>query len=204
MSSKRESVTEFLTTVNDELWKFEETIDFSSLSKACTLILETEKKNRRLHITGIGKPSHVSAYATSLFSSIGIPAYFLDGTEATHGSSGQVVAGDVVIAISNSGKTSELLQTVECLQNNGAKIIALTGNAESPLAKYSQVCLKAKADYEGDHLNKPPRASILIEILSLQILSILLQEEKQLTAEQYVKWHPGGTIGESIREGENA
>ncbi|WP_315357864.1 SIS domain-containing protein [Salmonella enterica] len=201
MSLIKEDIADFLTIVNEELYKFEEAIDYTSLSKACALILDAEEKNCRVHITGIGKPGHVSAYAASLFSSIGVPTYFLDGTEAIHGSSGQVVEGDIVIAISNSGETHELLQTIECLLDNGAKIISLTGNMNSPLAKRSQISLTASADNEGDSLNKPPRASILVEILTLQMLSILLQNEKQLTAEQYVKWHPGGKIGNSILGG---
>lgn len=198
MTIDKKPLSEFLGIVNDEITKFEQKFDFSSLAEACRMILTAEENNGRLHITGIGKPSHVSAYAASLFSSIGIPTYILDGTEAVHGSSGQVVKGDVVIAISNSGETHELMQTINCLLANGAKLIALTGNADSPLAKSSDICLTAKADYEGDNLNKPPRASILIEILMLQMLSILLQNEKRLTKEQYVKWHPGGKIGSSI------
>lgn len=198
MDSDKKQASEFLSIVNEEIFKFENNTDFSVLSKACTLILDTEKKNGRVHITGIGKPGHVSAYAVSLFSSIGVPSYVLDGTEAIHGSSGQVVKGDVVIAISNSGETKELIETVKCLIGNGAKVISLTGNPDSLLARYSEVCLIAKVDREGDNINKPPRASIIVEILMLQMLSILLQNHKNLTKEQYVKWHPGGKIGSSI------
>ena len=82
-------------------------------------------------MTGIGKPGHVAGYAASLLSSTGTPTYELHGTECVHGSAGQVVPGDVVIAISNSGETAELKATVETLKNNGAKIISVTGKPES-------------------------------------------------------------------------
>ena len=78
----------------------------------------------RVHVTGIGKPGHVSGYAASLFSSTGTPTYELHGTECVHGSAGQVLSGDVVIMHSNSGETGELKATVTCLRKNGAKIIA--------------------------------------------------------------------------------
>ncbi|AMC94668.1 carbohydrate isomerase [Erysipelothrix larvae] len=175
-------------------------IDPNELVKAKQLILEAEKHGKRVHVTGIGKPGHVAGYIASLLSSTGTPAYFLDGTEAVHGSSGQVCQGDVVIAISNSGETQELQATVETLRRNHAKIISVTGGKVSWLAKNGDVFLYAGVHEEGDSLNKPPRASILAEVLVLQALSILLQEEKSLTPDQYVKWHPGGSLGKSILE----
>ena len=134
-------------------------------------------------------------------SSTGTPTYELHGTECVHGSAGQVVPGDVVIAISNSGNTSELKATVTCLKGNGVKIISLTGNPDSWLAKEGDVTLIAGVKEEGDPMNKPPRASIIVEVLMLQSLSILLQEDFGLDPKQYVKWHPGGSLGASIREG---
>ena len=105
-----------------------------------------------------------------------------------------------MIAISNSGETMELEATVQTLIANGAHIISCTGNPQSTLAKQSEVCLVAHVDEEGDALNKPPRASILSEILILQCLSVVLQEAKKLDLNQYVKWHPGGSLGASIKE----
>ena len=107
-----------------------------------------------MHVTGIGKPGHVAGYAASLLSSTGTPTYELHGTEAVHGSAGQVLPGDVVIAISNSGETTELKATVETLKNNGARLIALTGKADSWLAKQGDVTLIAGVKQEGDPMNK--------------------------------------------------
>ena len=201
MATDKEQVQEFLSIAKESVDKYVAGIDFAALSAAKQLILDAEAKGNRLHVTGIGKPGHVSGYAASLFSSTGTPAYELHGTECVHGSAGQTRPGDVVIAISNSGETGELKSTVTCLKGVGVHIIALTGNPDSWLAKEAEVALIAGVDQEGDSMNKPPRASILAEIIELQCLSILLQNEFGLDPKQYVKWHPGGALGASIREG---
>lgn len=186
----------FLENVKKEIDILIDTIDESEVDKACELIL----KSNRVHITGIGKPSYVARYISSLLSSTGTPCYFLDGTEAIHGSLGQVLEDDVVIAISNSGNTKELNLTINALKNNNIKIISVTGNKNSKLAKESAVCLIAHTDIEGDTLNKPPRISYLLETIILQYVSIKIQEQKDIDLELYYKWHPGGSLGESIRE----
>ena len=201
MATDKDQVVEFLDIVKGSLDEYVAGIDFEALSAAKKLILDAEAAGGRLHVTGLGKPGHVSGYAASLFSSTGTPTYELHGTECVHGSAGQTKPGDVVIAISNSGETSELKSTVTCLKGVGVHIIALTGNPESWLAKEAEVALIAGVKQEGDSMNKPPRASILAEILELQCLSILLQNEYGLEPTQYVKWHPGGALGASIREG---
>lgn len=200
MVSEREQIKEFLKIALGEINEWANRIDAAALAAAKNLILQAETNNNRVHVTGIGKPGHVAGYAASLLSSTGTPAYELHGTEAVHGSAGQVVPGDVVIAISNSGETAELKGTVETLQRNGAKIISVTGRADSWLAEKGDVVLLAGVMQEGDYMNKPPRASIQAEIIMIQCLSILLQNEKTLTPLQYVKWHPGGALGQSIRE----
>lgn len=189
--------------VLDELALAMDKIDEGSLEAAKETILQTEADGGRVHVTGIGKPSYVAGYIASLLSSTGTPSYFLDGTEAVHGSSGQVKAGDVVIAISNSGETKELLYTVETLKNNGAKIIGFSKRSDSTLSHLSDVSLCAAVHKEGDLLNKPPRLSVLVQIIVLQKLSLLLQEARKLTPEMYVQWHPGGAIGESLIQQEN-
>lgn len=200
MNNEQEQIKDFLSIESQELQNFTNQIDYVSLIRARDLILEAEQQKNRVHVTGIGKPGHVAGYIASLLSSTGTPTYELHGTEAVHGSSGQVREGDVVIAISNSGETAELKATVNTLKQNGAKIISVSGNLESWLAKQGDVALYAGVSQEGDALNKPPRSSILAEIIVLQCLSILLQNEKQLDPKQYVKWHPGGSLGKSIQE----
>jgi len=191
----------FINISCEEFRLFTESIDQEQLRKAADHIIAAKKRGGRLHITGIGKPAHIAGYAASLFSSVGTPTYYLHGTEAVHGSCGQLAEGDVVICISNSGETAELKATAAAIRNNGCSVIALTGNPESWLGKYADLCLTAGVKREGGVLNRAPRASILVETYLLQCLSVLLQEDTALTHLQYVKFHPGGSLGK-LRDNE--
>ena len=172
-----------------------------NLMPAAQLIWQAQEKGGRTHITGIGKPGHVAGYIASLMSSTGTPTYFLHGTEAVHGSCGQLVAGDVVICISNSGETAELKSTAIAIRNNGCKVIAITGNSSSWLATFADAHIQAHVDAEGGPLNRAPRNSITAESFIVQMLSAILQAEKNLTPQEYVLRHPGGSLGQ-LREGE--
>jgi KpsF/GutQ family protein len=194
-------VREFLDVALAETTESARAVDLNALNAAVTLILEAETQGGRLHITGIGKPGHVAEYMASLFSSTGTPAYFLHGTEAVHGSCGQLRAGDVVICISNSGETAEMRATATAIRNNGCKIISVTGKPDSWLARMGEVHLFAGVEEEGGPLNRAPRASILAETLVLQALSVALQEHRNLTPQEYVLRHPGGSLG-VLREDE--
>lgn len=191
----------YLDTVKQETVTFLNNIDEQTYHAAAQLIYESQAKGGRVHVTGIGKPAHLAGYAASLFSSTGTPAYFLHGTEAVHGSCGQIVDGDVILCISNSGETAEMKSTAVAIRNNGGKIIGITGNPSSWLATFADVHLFAGATAEGGPLNRAPRASILTETIALQILSVILQENCNITPEQYVRRHPGGTLGK-LRDNE--
>lgn len=191
----------FLKSAKDSFAAFIDSVDAKAIADASSLILESQAAGGRIHVTGIGKPGHVAAYIASLLSSTGNPATFLHGTEAVHGSCGQLVAGDVVIAISNSGETTELKATVNAVHANGCKVIAVTGKPESWLAKHSECTLLAGVAEEGGPLNRAPRNSVNAEMLVLQALSVMLQVEKDWNPEKYVRCHPGGKLGE-LRENE--
>jgi arabinose-5-phosphate isomerase len=150
----------------------------------------------RVHVTGVGKPEHVAHYAASLLASTGTPASFLHATEAVHGSAGQVVTGDAVIAISNSGNTAELRLAVEAVRGMGARVIAVTGGLDSWLARHADAVLDAGVAREGGPLGFAPRASVAAEVLVLAALSAALEEEVGLTAAEYHRRHPGGALGE--------
>jgi arabinose-5-phosphate isomerase len=197
----KQAVDTFLFSAKDKFSAFVNKLDANTYDVAADIILEAQRNGNRLHITGIGKPGHVAAYMASLFSSTGNPCYFLHGTEAVHGSCGQLVAGDVVIAISNSGETGELKSTVLAVKNNGCKVIGVTGNTDSWLAHQSDACLYAGVSAEGGPLNRAPRNSILAEILTLQALSVAIQVEQDWDPIKYVRCHPGGKLGE-LRAGE--
>ena len=201
MSKETEAIKKFIEISKKETDEFLSNVDLASVEKAAKLIIEAKKRGNRLHISGIGKPAHIAGYAASVISSTGTPAYFLHGTEAVHGSCGQLVAGDIVIMISNSGETAEMKATVNAIKNNGCQIIGVSGKSESWLAKESAAFLFAGVKEEGGPLNRAPRMSIIAETFILQILSLYLQMDYDLDPKQYVKWHPGGSLGH-LRENE--
>lgn len=192
--SPGESALAALDVALSELADLRGRLDPSVFDAAVSLILAAEAAGGRLHVTGIGKPEHVAHYAASLFSSTGTPAVFLHGTEAIHGSAGQVVAGDVVIAISNSGET-ELLATVEAVRALGARIIAVTGNPKSALAKAADLVLEVGTSREGGGLGLAPRASVAAELLVLAALSAALEATKGFDKASYHARHPAGALG---------
>jgi D-arabinose 5-phosphate isomerase GutQ len=197
--SPAESVERFFDLIIDELSALRTRAEVDSIERAADLILESESTGGRVHVTGIGKSEHIARYVAALLSSTGTPAYFLHATECIHGSAGQVCSNDVVIAISNSGATPELLSAVEILREFGIKIVGVSGNRESELARISDVLLDAGVDNEGGALNLVPRASILAKIYVLCSLSVALEAHKGLTREQYARWHPGGALGRLAR-----
>ena len=174
----KQAVNVFLDTVKKEVDTFIDGLAPDQYEQAAALIQASQANGGRIHVTGIGKCSHVATYAASLISSTGNPAYYLHGTEAVHGSCGQLVAGDVVIAISNSGETGELKSTVIAVKNNGCKVIGVSGKADSWLAKNTDAFLFAGVKNEGGPLNRAPRASVLAELLTLQALSVAHQVEQ--------------------------
>ncbi len=192
----KQAVDAFIASAQIQFALFAAQIKAQDYDKAAQIILQAQQAGGRLHITGIGKPGHVAEYMASLLSSTGTPCYFLHGTEAVHGSCGQLMAGDVVIAISNSGETSELKSTVLAVKNNGCKLIGVSGKAESWLAGESDAFLFAGVEEEGGPLNRAPRNSILAEILTLQALSVALQAQRQWSPAEYVRCHPGGKLGQ--------
>jgi arabinose-5-phosphate isomerase len=181
--------------VVEELIALRKRLDPAVFEGAVALIRAAEAAGGRVHVTGIGKPEHVAKYTASLLSSTGTPATFLHGTEAVHGSAGQVVRGDVVIAISNSGTTAELVASVDAARALGARVIAVTGNARSPLATRAELVLEASVEREGGGLGYAPRASVAAELLVLAALSAALESARSFTRAEYHARHPGGTLG---------
>lgn len=196
MDIRKKDYEKFIDATSAQINDIIRKMDYEKLNNACELILAAEKNGSRIHISGIGKPAHIAGYMASLFSSTGTPAYFLHGTEAVHGSCGQLRPGDVVIFISNSGETKEMKSTVAAVKNNGCRVIGVSRNECSWLAKESDIHLLVAVEKEGGPLNKAPRNSILAETIVLQALSVMLQSEADVSLQQYVKWHPGGLLGQ--------
>jgi len=184
----------FETTVH-ELERVGESTNRMRLREVARLIRGVEQQGGRVHVTGVGKPEHVARYVAALLSSTGTPAVFLHATEAAHGGVGQVRPGDVVIAISNSGRTEELLDCVRALRGFETHIIAVTGDPGSPLARVADLTLTVRVENEGGPLGLAPRASVLAETFVLAALSVELQATRDFGRADYHRRHPGGTLG---------
>ena len=201
MTSKKDAAAglRVLEVAVRELAAVRDRHDGTSLAAAAQLIEASESKGGRVHVTGVGKPEHVAHYAATLLSSTGTPATFMHATEALHGSLGQLVPGDVVIAISNSGSTSECLLAVEAVQAYGGRVIAVTGGLSSPLADAADVTLDAGVKEEGGPLGLAPRTSVAAEILVLSALGAVLQDRRGLDRGGYAARHPAGALGQKAR-----
>jgi arabinose-5-phosphate isomerase len=124
----------------------------------------------------------------------------LHATEAVHGSAGQFVAGDALVAISNSGETAELRAAVEAVRDMGARVIGVSGAPGSWLATHADVFLDAGVAREGGGLGLAPRASVAAEVLVLAALSAALEAESGLTRAEYHRRHPAGALGQRTRD----
>jgi arabinose-5-phosphate isomerase len=194
-SSSADEALALLDLALAELASLRSRLGAPAFDGALALLREARERGARLHVTGVGKPEHLAHYAASLFSSTGTPASFLHATEAVHGSAGQVVEGDVVIAISNSGDTAELRAAAEAVRGMGARLIGVTGGADSWLASHADCWLDAGVAREGGPLGLAPRASAAAELLVLAALSAGLEREVGLTRADYHRRHPAGQLG---------
>jgi sugar/nucleoside kinase (ribokinase family)/D-arabinose 5-phosphate isomerase GutQ len=193
-------VKRFLDRAFAEFGRLRRRLDMGEIARAVEAIAMAEERGGRVHVTGVGKPEHVARYGASLFSSVGTPATFLHATETLHGSLGQVDRDDVVIAISNSGSTDELLATASAIKEHGARLIALTGNRSSELAQIADVVIQAPVKEDGGLLGLAPRISVLGQIYVLAALSVALEVSRGLTLEEYSRWHRAGVLGETARQ----
>jgi arabinose-5-phosphate isomerase len=152
----------------------------------------------RVVVSGIGKSGHIARKIASTFASTGTSAFFVHPAEASHGDLGMVARDDVFVALSNSGESSELLAIVPLLKRQGAKLIALTGNAQSALARESDIHLYAGAEKEACPLNLAPTASTTAALALGDALAVALMQERGFTRDEFAASHPGGTLGRKL------
>ncbi|MGO9607419.1 MAG: PfkB family carbohydrate kinase [Candidatus Binataceae bacterium] len=191
-------IERFFTQSLDELKTLRGGLDLGALARAVEMIRQAQARGGRVHVTGVGKPEHVARYAASLFCSVGTPATFLHATETLHGSLGQVHPHDVVIAISNSGNT-EICSAAMAIKDQGAELIAVTGNRNSELARIADLVICAPVRQEGGGLGLAPRISVLAETFVLAGLSVALEVARGLTVEEYSRFHRAGALGDAAR-----
>jgi arabinose-5-phosphate isomerase len=149
----------------------------------------------RVVLTGMGKSGIICRKIAATFSSTGQPALFLHPAEAIHGDLGMVVPGDVVVSISNSGETAELLRLLEMLKRLGIPLIALTGRSQSTLARYSDVVLDVSVAQEACPMNLVPTASTTASLAMGDALAMCLMVHRGFKEEDFARLHPGGKLG---------
>lgn len=152
----------------------------------------------RIVVTGIGKPGFIAQKFSATLASIGTPSLYLHPAEAAHGDLGRVVKGDVVVALSNSGATEELVRLLVPLRRIGVQLLVLTGDSKSPLALAADLVIDIGVIDEACPLGLVPTASSAALHAMCDALAMTLAWRAQLTAEGYARYHPGGTLGRSV------
>lgn len=177
-----------------ELQKLKNTFD-ENFERACDLIKNT---SGRIIVSGVGKSGHIASKIAATMSSTGTPAFFVHPSEACHGDLGMILNNDVLIAISHSGHSSELLTILPILKNRGVKIITITSNNNSSMAKIADVHLCTYVEEEAGPLNLAPTSSTTSTLVLGDALAIAVSSVKDFTREDFAKSHPGGALGKRL------
>jgi len=159
------------------------------------MIIETRG---RVVVTGMGKSGHIGGKIASTFASTGTPSFFMHPGEASHGDLGMITREDIVLALSNSGESEEILRILPLIKRRGAKVIAITGRPESTLATEADVHLDAGVEKEACPLNLAPTASTTAALALGDALALSLLEARGFGSEEFAMHHPGGTLGRRL------
>jgi arabinose-5-phosphate isomerase len=152
----------------------------------------------RVVVMGMGKSGHIGRKVAATLASTGTPAMFVHPGEASHGDLGMIQPIDVVLAISNSGESAELNAVVPMIKRLGAPLVAMTGNAESSLARHADVFLNSGVDKEACPLNLAPTASTTAQLALGDALAVALLDARGFKAEDFARSHPGGALGRKL------
>jgi arabinose-5-phosphate isomerase len=190
----RDTAREVLRSEANSILKLLERID-SNFERAVEILSQCKG---RVVLTGMGKSGIVCKKIAATFSSTGVPAFFLHPAEAIHGDLGMMTAGDVVVAVSNSGETEELLRLLELVKRISVPLISLTGNVRSTLARHSDVVLDVSVDKEACPMNLVPTASTTAALAMGDALAMCLMTVRGFKEEDYARLHPGGRLGKKL------
>jgi arabinose-5-phosphate isomerase len=167
----------------------------SGFARACSICLEC---HGRVIVSGMGKSGHVAGKIAATLASTGTPSFFIHAAEASHGDIGMITRDDVLLAISNSGETAEVLLLIPHLSRLGVPIIAMTGNAKSNLARAATVHLDVSVEEEACPLNLAPTASTTATLALGDALAVALLEARGFTSQDFARSHPGGALGRKL------
>ena len=162
---------------------------------ACELILQCRG---RVVVTGMGKSGHIGTKIAATLASTGTPAFFVHPGEASHGDLGMITGEDVVIAISNSGSTGELVTILPLIKRKGASLISMNGKHDSQLARQAHANLDIAVEQEACPMNLAPTSSATVTLVMGDALAVALLEARGFGAEDFAFYHPGGTLGRRL------
>ncbi|WP_448549722.1 KpsF/GutQ family sugar-phosphate isomerase [Thalassotalea fusca] len=162
---------------------------------ACELMFSC---SGRVIVIGMGKSGHIGGKIAATLASTGTPSFFVHPGEASHGDLGMITSDDVVLAISNSGETGEVVQIMPVIKRIGAKLIALTGNNKSTLAKLSDVHVNVGVSQEACPLGLAPTSSTTATLVMGDAMAVALLNARDFTAEDFALSHPGGSLGKRL------
>ncbi|MGQ9617899.1 MAG: KpsF/GutQ family sugar-phosphate isomerase [Candidatus Aminicenantia bacterium] len=174
--------------------KLSEKLD-SSFDEAVELLLKTKG---RVIVTGIGKSGIIGRKIAATFTSTGTPSIFIHSTDAVHGDLGAFQKEDIVIVISYSGETEEVVSLLHYIKRIGSKLIAITGNPDSTLAKHSDIVLNVNIEREACPIGLVPTTSTTVTLALGDALAVALMEKKGFTEEDFLFYHPRGQIGKKL------
>ena len=167
----------------------------ADFDRAIDIILTCKGK---LIVTGVGKSGHIGAKIAATLSSTGTPSFFMNSLDAYHGDLGMITCDDVVLAISHSGHTDELLRFIPILQERHVPIIGMSGNPQSLLAQYSDVHLNICVEHEACPLDLAPTSSTTATLAMGDALACALMVARNFQASDFAQFHPGGTLGKRL------
>ncbi len=195
MNNSFEKVVELLKLEAGAIEQSAERLEKSIVEKTIAILQECRSK---VVVTGIGKSGIIAQKIAQTLTSTGTVAIFLHPSDALHGSLGIITGGDVVIALSNSGETDEILLLLPALKARKVCLISIVGNVNSTLARQSDVVLDASVDQEACPLNLAPTCSTTVALAIGDALAMTLMEAKNLTAEDFAANHPAGRLGKRL------
>ena len=166
-----------------------------SFSQACQLMMDCQG---RVVVIGMGKSGHIGNKIAATLASTGTPAFFVHPGEASHGDLGMITDKDIVLALSNSGETDEVIKLLPVLKRIGISIIAVTGNPQSTLARLAEVHLCVKVEQEACPLGLAPTASTTAALAMGDALAVALLEARGFSADDFALSHPGGSLGRRL------
>jgi arabinose-5-phosphate isomerase len=189
-----QSARETLQLEQEALASLQARLD-NTFADACQLILSCKG---RVVVMGMGKSGHIGNKIAATLASTGTPSYFVHPAEASHGDIGMVTSADVVLALSNSGTTPEILSLLPVLSRIGVKLISITGRKESVLAQTADINLNASVDREACPLNLAPTTSTTVALALGDALAMALLKARGFSADDFAFSHPGGNLGKRL------